>query len=213
MNMLVASQIAPFVAAIEQAGIPALRDPALNQGLNSDGCEFILVFDDGEFSESETVLPSDAMAHLPPEVLAKTFAVGQDAFKNVPREELFIFQTDVPGRLEADQKAAASAWKIAKGFYLSHDGNAADKADEGGEVRVVDASNFKVSTTAMAMVTVHPGGLRELHWHPECRRVAVFYQWEGTNDRGGDRQQSSDNGLSGGRRRILAEESAALRRE
>src|SRR5438552_18134324 len=41
------------------------------QGLNPDGCEFMLVFDDGEFSESETVLLSDAMAHLPPEVLAK----------------------------------------------------------------------------------------------------------------------------------------------
>jgi oxalate decarboxylase len=49
------------------------------QGLDPDGCEFMLVFDDGEFSESETVLLSDAMAHLPPEVLAKDFAVGQDA--------------------------------------------------------------------------------------------------------------------------------------
>jgi oxalate decarboxylase len=36
-----------------------------------------------------------------------------------------------------------------------------------GEVRIVDSSKFKVSTTvAMAMVTVHPGGMRELHWHP-----------------------------------------------
>src|SRR5438270_4563403 len=29
------------------------------QGLGSDGCEFMLVFEDGEFSESETVLLSD----------------------------------------------------------------------------------------------------------------------------------------------------------
>jgi len=35
-------------------------------------------------------------------------------------------------------------------------------------VRIVDSRNFKVSTTAMAMVTVHPGGLRELHWHPNA---------------------------------------------
>src|SRR5438132_10103507 len=32
------------------------------QGLNPDGCEFMLVFDDGDFSESETVLLSDSMA-------------------------------------------------------------------------------------------------------------------------------------------------------
>src|SRR5882762_11443796 len=77
------------------------------QGLNPDGCEFMLVFDDGNFSESETVLLSDAIGHLPPEVLAKNFAVDQQAFENVPKQELFIFQADVPGSLEADQKAAA----------------------------------------------------------------------------------------------------------
>src|SRR6266705_4604283 len=41
------------------------------QGLEPDGCEFMLVFDDGNFSESETVLLSDSMAHVPREVLSK----------------------------------------------------------------------------------------------------------------------------------------------
>ncbi|PYJ28509.1 MAG: cupin, partial [Verrucomicrobia bacterium] len=79
------------------------------QGLNPDGCEFMLVFDDGNFSESETVLLSDSMAHLPREVLSKNFGVGEQAFANLPKQELFIFQTDVPGRLEDDQKVAAGA--------------------------------------------------------------------------------------------------------
>src|SRR6185295_14779441 len=79
------------------------------QGLEPDGAEFMLVFDDGDFSESETVLLSDAMAHLAPGVLSKNFGVGEKAFANVPKQELFIFQTDVPGGLKADQLAAASA--------------------------------------------------------------------------------------------------------
>ena len=150
------------------------------QGLNPDGCEFMLVFDDGEFSESETVLLSDAMAHLPPEVLAKNFAVDQDAFKNVPREELFIFQTDVPGELEADQKAAAGArGKSPKDFVFRTMEMPPTKQTMGGEVRVVDSSNFKVSTTAMAMVTVHPGGLRELHWHPNADEWQYFISGKG----------------------------------
>ena len=150
------------------------------QGLNPDGCEFMLVFDDGEFSESETVLLSDAMAHLPPEVLAKNFAVDQDAFKNVPREELFIFQTDVPGELEADQKAAAGArGKSPKDFAFRTMEMPPTKQTMGGEVRVVDSSNFKVSTTAMAMVTVHPGGLRELHWHPNADEWQYFISGKG----------------------------------
>src|SRR5246127_3200567 len=79
------------------------------QGLNPDGCEFLLVFDDGDFSESETVLLSDSMNHLPLEVLAKNFNVSENAFANLPRQELFIFKTDVPGKVEDDQKNAAGA--------------------------------------------------------------------------------------------------------
>src|SRR6478736_10346579 len=58
------------------------------QGLEPDGAEFMLVFDDGDFSESETVLLSDSMAHLPPEVLSKNFGVAELALKNLPKQEL-----------------------------------------------------------------------------------------------------------------------------
>src|SRR6202043_3720000 len=69
------------------------------QGLEPDGAEFLLVFDDGDFSESDTVLLSDSMAHLPREVLSKNFGVAEPAFKNLPGKELFIFQTAAPGSL------------------------------------------------------------------------------------------------------------------
>jgi oxalate decarboxylase len=43
------------------------------------------------------------------------------------------------------------------------------KRTKGGEVRIVDSSKFRISTTvAMAKVTLRPGGLRELHWHPSA---------------------------------------------
>ena len=48
-----------------------------------------------------------------------------------------------------------------------------------GEVRIVDSSNFKVSTTAMALVTVHPGGLRELHWHPNADEWQYYINGKG----------------------------------
>jgi len=138
------------------------------QGLGPDGCEFMLVFDDGNFSESDTLLLSDAMAHLPLEVLSKNFNVGEQALKNLPKQELFIFQTDVPGPLEADQKAAAGTLgKSPKDFAFRTMEMPPTMQTKGGEVRIVDSKKFKASTTvAMAMVTVHPGGMRELHWHP-----------------------------------------------
>ena len=140
------------------------------QGLDPDGTEFMLVFDDGNFSESETVLLSDSMAHLPPEVLSKNFGVAEVALKNLPKQELFIFQTAVPGPLEADKKAAAGALgNSSNDFAFRTMEMTTTKRRKGGEVRIVDSNTFKVSTNvAMAMVTVHAGGLRELHWHPNA---------------------------------------------
>src|SRR5205809_7509694 len=43
------------------------------QGLNPDGCEFMLLFDDGNFSESDTVLLIVTIEHLLPEVSANSF--------------------------------------------------------------------------------------------------------------------------------------------
>jgi oxalate decarboxylase len=150
------------------------------QGLNPDGCEFMLVFDDGNFSESETVLLSDSMAHLPREVLSKNFGVGKQAFENLPKQELFIFQTDVPGRLEDDQKVAAGALgKSPQDFAFRTMEMPPTKQTKSGEVRIVDSRNFKVSTTAMAMVTVHPGGLRELHWHPNADEWQYYISGKG----------------------------------
>jgi oxalate decarboxylase family bicupin protein len=58
------------------------------QGLGPDGCEFLLVFDDGKFSEFDTFLITEWMAHTPREVLAKNFGVVPEVFDPIPKEEL-----------------------------------------------------------------------------------------------------------------------------
>src|ERR1700686_2644347 len=151
------------------------------QGLEPDGAEFLLVFDDGDSSESETVLLSDSMAHLPPEVLSKNSGVAEMALKKLPKQELFIFQAAVPGPLEVDQKAAAGALgKSPHDFAFRTMEMPPTKRTKGGEVRIVDSSKFKVSTTAaMAMVTLRPGGLRELHWHPNADEWQYYISGKG----------------------------------
>ena len=150
------------------------------QGLEPDGCEFMLVFDDGNFSESETVLLSDSISHIPPEVLAKNFGVSEQALKNVPRQELFIFQAPIPASLETDRKVAAGALgKSSRDFSFRTMEMPVTKRTKSGEVRIVDSNTFKVSSTAMAMVTVHPGGLRELHWHPNAAEWQYYIEGKG----------------------------------
>src|ERR1700726_2879750 len=140
------------------------------QGLKPDGAEFLLVFDDGNFSEYETVLLTDWMAHTSHDVLAKNFGVSEQAMKQMPKREKFIFQAAVPGPLTADQKAAAgSLGATSLDFALRTAQQPVSKRTKGGEVRIIDSSKFKASTTiAAALVTGHRGGIRELHWHPNA---------------------------------------------
>jgi oxalate decarboxylase len=151
------------------------------QGLNPDGAEFLLVFDDGNFSEYETVLLSDWMAHTPREVLAKNFGVTERALEKMPKKELFIFQAEVPGPLTEDQRAAAGALgKSPHDFIFRATEPAITKQTKGGKVRIVDSSKFKESVTiSAAIVTVHPGGLRELHWHQNADEWMFFFGGKG----------------------------------
>jgi oxalate decarboxylase len=145
------------------------------QGLPPDGTEFLLVFDDGNFSEYETVLLTDWMAHTPRDVVAKNFGVSQDALKNLPTREKFIFQAPLPASLAEDQRVAAGALGASPiDFAFRTTQHPAAQKYKNGEVRIIDASSFKISTTSAAIVTVKPGGMRELHWHPNADEWQFF---------------------------------------
>jgi oxalate decarboxylase len=150
------------------------------QGLGPDGAEFVLAFDNGLSSEYNTLLVSDWVAHTPPEVLAKNFGVPADAFKNIPLQQRWIFQGEVPGPLTADQaavKAAAGDPPFPFTFALSD--MKPNKMTAGGQVQIADSTNFNVSTTiAAALVTVKPGGMRELHWHPNADEWQYYIKGE-----------------------------------
>jgi len=166
------------------------------QGLNPDGCEFLLVFDDGNFSEYETVLLTDWMAHTPHDVLAANFGVSPEAMQKMVRREKFIFQAPVPGALADDQKAIAGTRGLtAQEFAFRKSQMKVAKRTQGGAVTIVDSSAFKVSTTiAAAIVTVAPGGIRELHWHPNADEWQYYISGKGrmTVFATGDRARPAD---------------------
>jgi oxalate decarboxylase len=141
------------------------------QGLGPDGCEFLLVFDDGAFSEYNTVLLADWTAHTPRSVLAKNLNVPIQALARIPKGELYIFQSVVPTTsLDQDRRAAAGNVGLSSqhfAFRLMQ--MAPTHKTTSGEVRIVDSRVFGVSNSiAAAHVIVHPGGMRELHWHPNA---------------------------------------------
>lgn len=60
------------------------------QGLGDEGCEFLLVFDNGNFSDLDTFTISDWFAHTPKEVLSANFGVPEQAFADIPKVEIYI---------------------------------------------------------------------------------------------------------------------------
>jgi oxalate decarboxylase len=146
-----------------------------------EGCEFLLVFDDGNFSENETFLITDWFAHTPREVLAKNFGVPESAFDDLPTDvdhERYIFAGQVPPARARDV-IVSPAGGVEQTFthrMLAQEPIAAP----GGRARITDSRNFPVSKTiAAALVQVEPGCLRELHWHPNADEWQYYLSGHG----------------------------------
>lgn len=178
------------VTTLSRDGLPSVEDvfagdlwffpaglPHSLQGLGPDGAEFVLAFDDGEQSESNTLLLTDWFAHTPPEVLAKNFQVAQEIFRDIPLHSLWIFPGEVPGDLEADQLAAGVQWGGTEPVIFRLSQTTPVHENSGGRIQVADSTNFPASkTVAAALTRVEPGGMRELHWHPNADEWQYFLQ-------------------------------------
>jgi oxalate decarboxylase len=150
------------------------------QGLGPDGCKFLLVFDDGDFDEFQTFLITDWLHHTPKEILAKNFNLPESTFDKVPKRELFIFQTAMPGDLKAEQSEAADrTGTVPKRFDFKASQMKPTKVTAGGEVKIIDAKIFPVTPISAAIVTLKPGGLRELHWHPNQDEWQYYIRGKG----------------------------------
>jgi oxalate decarboxylase len=147
------------------------------QGLE-EGCEFILVFDDGDFSDLKTLTLSDWFAHTPKDVLSANFGVPQSAFNSIPSGQVYIYQDKVPGSLES-QEVQSPYGTVPQSFKYSLLAQTPIKTP-GGSVRIVDSSNFPISKTiAAALVEIEPGAMRELHWHPNNDEWQYYLSGQG----------------------------------
>jgi oxalate decarboxylase len=168
---------------VDDVGVGDLRYfpggiPHSIQGLGPDGCEFLLVFDDGSFDEDDTFLITDWFKHIPKEVLGKNFAVSGDNFAHLPDpSQRYIFKSEVPGPLGPDKLMGAKPVPQTFKHRLMAQEPIRTK---GGTVRIADSSVFKASkTVAAALVEVEPGGMRELHWHPNVDEWQYYIEGQG----------------------------------
>ncbi|THH00759.1 hypothetical protein EW026_g1832 [Hermanssonia centrifuga] len=142
-----------------------------------NGTEFLLVFPDGSFSEDSTFMLTDWTAHIPKEVLAKNFQVDISAFDNIPSTDLYIFPSTAPS---PDATAVEDPQGQVPQPYTYSFSNVTATPLSGGSVKIADSTSFAISTQiAVAEVTVAPGAMRELHWHPTQDEWGYFLEGQG----------------------------------
>ncbi|MBR1154431.1 cupin domain-containing protein [Bradyrhizobium sp. JYMT SZCCT0428] len=137
------------------------------QCLGDKPCRFILIFDNGYFSEFGTFSITDWIGHIPKALLAKNFGVPEAAFDNFPKDEVYFARGKPP---PAEPSVPLQGWKLPpqthKYRLLAEPPHG---TFQGGREWRVDSSRFPIAKTITGVVLdLDPGALRTLHWHPNA---------------------------------------------
>ena len=137
------------------------------QGIGREECLFVLVFDNGYFSEFGTFSITDWIGHVPKPLLAKNFGLPESAFDSFPKEEVYFARGKIP---PAKPSVPLQGWKpTAETHKFRLLSRQPTGTFNGGREWRVDASRFPISKTVTGVVLdLDPGALRTLHWHPNA---------------------------------------------
>lgn len=148
------------------------------EGTGDAECHFVLIFDNGDFSEDHTFSVTDWMSRTPPAVLARSLGLTRNELTGLPPGEVYFARGPAVGEGSATATPRAEPALAATHRYPLG-AQEPRRVPGGGLQRIVTVREFPISTTMSgSLLEIEPGGLRELHWHP----VADEWQYylEGT---------------------------------
>jgi oxalate decarboxylase len=149
------------------------------QNIGSSEAHFVLIFDDGAFSEYGTFSSSDWLGHTPPRVLAKSLGVSASSFENFARKELYIVSGrtpphDLPALHQGQARLTAQTHRYPLMAQRPHTSLAG-----AGQERRVSAEEFPISADMTGVVLdLEPGAVREPHWHPNADEWQYYISGE-----------------------------------
>jgi oxalate decarboxylase len=133
--------------------------------LGDEPCHFVLMFDNGYFSEFGTFSITDWVGHTPRPLLAKNFGLPESVFDGFPKKEVYFAQGSLPPQKAANPLHGQKLPPETHKWRLLAQSPLVD--NKGGRLWLVDSRNFSISKTFTgAILELEPGAMRELHWHP-----------------------------------------------
>ncbi|KJA14599.1 hypothetical protein HYPSUDRAFT_150167 [Hypholoma sublateritium FD-334 SS-4] len=139
-----------------------------------DGSEFLLIFDNADFSDDATFLLTDWLSHVPVD--------GTDpaAFAHIPEEQLYIFPHAPPA--DGNSSLPVSPNGLVDNPLSFAWSQVAPTQLAGGSVKIVDSRTFPAATAiAAADIFVEPGAIRSVSffWHPTQDEWGFFLEGQG----------------------------------
>lgn len=115
------------------------------------------------------------------EVIAKNFGIPIKSLDHIPEDELYIFPgTPAPENISEQNVTTAAGQVPLSQSYSYHFSQQPAHQVTGGSVKIVDPNTFPIAENfAAAIVTVNPGGMREIHWHPSSDEWTFFIRGQG----------------------------------
>lgn len=118
----------------------------------------------------------DWINHTPKDILAKNFGVDPNVFENVTSPNPYILNADVAKKNVTNGPAGTLSGNSSF-VYRTFDHEPEKIGGTGGKFYKIDSTNFPASKTlAATFVILKPGGLRELHWHPNAEEWLYFHK-------------------------------------
>jgi oxalate decarboxylase len=138
------------------------------QCLGQTACHFILIFDNGYFSEFGTFSVTDWIRLAPPSLVAKNLGLPPAALAKFPREEAYFVKGPVPPvAIQPEHRGTLAPPPNTHKFRMQAEAPLASYS--GGREWRVGQERFPISTTMTGTILeLNGGGLRELHWHPNA---------------------------------------------
>lgn len=148
------------------------------QGVGEEN-EYLLAFDIANFDDlGVTFMVTDWVAKTPKSVLAKNFGVNESVFTNVPTSFPYILNSTVTNDTVSGGSGPITG--NSSFVYRTLDHAPEPAPGNGGTWFKIDSTNFPAAKTlAATYVILKPGGLRELHWHPNAEEWLYFHSGYG----------------------------------
>ena len=138
------------------------------QATGNTESHFILIFDNGNFSEDHTFSVTDFIASMPKDIVAQNLGLTLTEVDELPTREAYFALGITPdeGNTIAQPRPTAQLTSMHR-YPL--DAQQPRLIPGGGTQKVVTVNEFPISTTITgSVIELQPGALREMHWHPNA---------------------------------------------